>query len=50
MKQTSCHIKEHTLWLQYADWCAGGNKDSFFTDSHCQQLYMNHIKTFVNRC
>ncbi|CAK0786609.1 hypothetical protein CVIRNUC_009823 [Coccomyxa viridis] len=34
---------------QYADWCAGGNKDSFFTDSHCQQLYMNHIKTFVNR-
>ena len=49
MKQTSCHIKEHTLWLQYADWC-GGNKDSFFTDSHCHQLYMNHIKTFVNRC
>ncbi len=39
------------MWLlQYADWCAGGNKDSFFTDSYCQQLYMNHIKTFVNRC
>ena len=39
------------MWLlQYADWCAGGNKDSFFTNSQCQQLYMNHIKTFVNRC
>ena len=38
------------VWLQYANWCAGGNKDSFFTDSYCQQLYMNHIKTFVNRC
>ena len=39
------------MWLlQYANWCAGGNKDSFFTNSYCQQLYMNHIKTFVNRC
>ena len=44
------HQRTTICGLQYADWCAGGNKDSFFTDSHCQQLYMNHIKTFVNRC
>lgn len=35
--------------MQFATWCAGGNKDSFFTNTYCQQLYMNHIKTFVNR-
>ncbi|EIE22964.1 glycoside hydrolase, partial [Coccomyxa subellipsoidea C-169] len=32
----------------YADWCAGGDKDSFYTNSYCQQIYQNHIKTFVN--
>jgi hypothetical protein len=37
------------LGLQYVNWCAGGDKDSFFTNSYCQQLYQNHIKTFVNR-
>ena len=34
---------------QYVDWCAGGDKDSFYTNSYCQQIYQNHIKTFVNR-
>lgn len=34
---------------QYATWCAGGDKDSFYTTSYCQQLYQNHIKTMVNR-
>ena len=36
--------------MQYVNWCAGGNLDSFFTNSYCQQLYQNHVKTFVNRC
>ncbi|BDA49901.1 Mannan endo-1,4-beta-mannosidase 1 [Coccomyxa sp. Obi] len=34
---------------QYATWCAGGDKDSFYTNSYCQQLYKNHISTMVNR-
>lgn len=37
------------LAAQYADWCAGGDKDSFYTNSYCQQIYQNHVKTLVNR-
>ena len=38
------------LLQQYVDWCAGGNLDAFFTNSNCQQIYQNHVSTFVNRC
>lgn len=35
---------------QYVNWCAGGgSKDAFFTSDACHQLYMNHVKHFVNR-
>ena len=48
----ACHIR-----AQLAPWCTavcqlvrvGGNLDSFFTNSYCQQMYQNHVKTFVNR-
>ncbi len=47
--QLTDSYSEEGKCVQYATWCAGGNKDSFFTYPYCQQLYMNHIKTFVNR-
>lgn len=36
---------------QYVNWCAGGgDKDAFFTNDGCHQLYMNHVRHFVSRC
>ena len=38
--------------LRYLEWCAGSTTDRsvFFSNDACQQLYLNHVTTVLNRC
>ncbi|KAK9826448.1 hypothetical protein WJX81_007622 [Elliptochloris bilobata] len=34
---------------QYVNWCNGGNKDDFFTNEGCHQLYRSHTQAWIDK-